>query len=99
MKRRVLFVGLAVTIGVFPACRRKVSASQCDELLDRYADLLVAERFADAGAAAKTEERARLRDDAKHEDVFKNCTSAVQADEHACAMKVRSADAFLKCLD
>lgn len=82
-----------------PACTKKVTSKQCDELLDRFAELVVKERFADAGAAQIAEERTRERAEAKADAAFKNCPSEVQASEHACAMKATSSEALIKCLE
>jgi hypothetical protein len=81
------------------ACTKKVTAKQCDELLDRLAELVVKERLPDAGADAIAEERARERAEAKADAAFKNCPSEVQASEHACAMKATSSEALIKCLE
>jgi hypothetical protein len=80
-------------------CRKKVSAKQCEELLDRFSELVVKERFPDAGPDVLEAERARERTEAKSDDAFKNCTSEVQADEHACAMKAGTPTALIKCLE
>ena len=85
-------------IGV-SGCRKKVSQKQCDELLDRFSELVVKERFPDAGAQVLADERARERTEAKGDDAFKNCTSEVQVDEHACAMKAPTPTALIKCLE
>lgn len=95
-----LLVLLAVlfTLGA-SGCRKKVSAKQCDELLERFSELVVKERFPDAGPEVVAAERARERNEAKSDDAFKNCTSEVQAEEHACAMKAPSPEALIKCLE
>lgn len=80
-------------------CRKKVSAKQCDELLERFSELVVKERFPDAGPEVVAAERARERNEAKSDDAFKNCTSEVQVDEHTCAMKAPSPEALIKCLE
>ncbi len=80
-------------------CRKKASQKQCDELLDRFAELVVKERFADAGAAEIAKERERERGEAKADPSFKNCTSEVQTDEYACALKAPTSDAMIKCLE
>jgi hypothetical protein len=80
-------------------CRKKVSAQQCDELLDRFAELVVTERFPDAGADVIAAERTRERQEAKAADELKNCASQVQASEHACAMKAQTSEALIKCLE
>lgn len=86
----------AVLLG---GCKKKISQAQCDEIVDHFAELVVRERFADAGPEAIAAERARERQEAKHADEFKNCASEVQASEHECAMKAQSSDAVIKCLE
>ncbi len=96
----VLLVAAGVlSFGSAVSCRKKVSQKQCDELLDRFSELVVKERMPDAGAEALAAERVRERSEAKSDDAFKNCTSEVQADEHACAMKAASSEALIKCLE
>ena len=95
----VLLVASIATVGVSASCRKKVSQKQCDELLDRFSELVVKERMPDAGAEALAAERVRERGEAKSDDAFKNCTSEVQLDEHACAMKAASSEALIKCLE
>ena len=89
----VVMLGLVTT-----ACRRKASSKQCDELIDRFAELVVKEHFPDAGAAVINAERQRERAEAQG-DPFKNCTSEVQLAEHACAMKATSSEAMIHCLE
>ncbi|HVJ88704.1 MAG TPA: hypothetical protein VM580_02805 [Labilithrix sp.] len=83
----------------FAGCAKKISQAECDQLLDHFAELVVKERFADAGPDVIEAERARERQEAKRADEFKNCTSEVQAKEHDCAMKAQSSDALIKCLE
>lgn len=102
--RRASATGLFLVAGLtafgsLASCTKKVSQAQCDELLDRFAGLVVKERMPDAGADTLAAERTRERSEAKSDDAFKNCTSEVQADEHACAMKATSSEALLKCLE
>ena len=101
MRARRILVLLAIlaTFGSTMSCRKKVSQKQCDELLDRFSELVVKERMPDAGAEALAAERVRERSEAKGDDAFKNCTSEVQVDEHACAMKAASSEALIKCLE
>jgi len=94
----LLLVASLAAVGMVTSCKRKVSEQQCDELLDRFAELVVKERFPDAGLEVIATERLRERGEAKG-DEFKNCTSQVQADEYACAMKATSSEALIKCLE
>ena len=95
----LLLVASLASFGSMLSCRKKVSQKQCDELLDRFSELVVKERMPDAGAEALAAERVRERGEAKSDDAFKNCTSEVQLDEHACAMKAASSEALIKCLE
>jgi len=81
------------------ACKKKASSSECDALLDHFAELVVKERFPDAGAEVVAKERAREREEAKAADELKNCTSEVTTAEHACAMKAATSEAVIKCLE
>jgi hypothetical protein len=80
-------------------CKAKVSGAQCDQLLDRYAQLVVTEKYPDASAAQIEAERGRERSEARGDDAFKNCSSEVSRAEFECAMKAATAEAFLKCLE
>jgi hypothetical protein len=92
-------VGAAAALAALAACHPKVTASQCDELIDRYAELVVTERFADASSEQIKAERQREKREARADDAFKNCSSEVSQAEFACAMRAPNADAFEKCLE
>jgi hypothetical protein len=97
--RSTLLLLLVSAILVLGGCKRKITQAQCDQLLDHFAELVVTERFADAGPDVVAAERVRERQEAKRADEFKNCTSEVQANEHDCAMKAQSSDGLIKCLE
>ncbi len=80
-------------------CKAKATAAECDRLLDRYAELVVIEKYPDAGAKDIEAERARERSEARGDDAFKNCSSEVSRAEYECAMHAATADAFEKCLE
>jgi hypothetical protein len=80
-------------------CRPKVSATQCDQLLDRYAQLVVSENFSDASAEQIRSERDREKSEARTDDAFKNCSSEVSRAEFDCAMRALNANAFEKCVE
>jgi hypothetical protein len=92
-------IGMAAALAFAGACRPKVTATQCDQLLDRYAELVVLEKFPDASVEQIHSERERERAEARGDDAFKNCRSEVSASEFDCAMRAKSADALEKCLD
>jgi hypothetical protein len=97
---RVLsFAALACALSASWDCKPKASAAQCDQLLERYAALVVTSRFPDASAAQIEAEREREKREARTDDAFKNCSSQVSQAEFDCAMRATSADAFEKCLE
>lgn len=87
---------MVAALALFPtSCHKKVSNKQCDELLDRFIELVAKEQMPDASA----EKKALVRSEAKADVAFKNCPSEVQPDEFACAMKAEHSDGLLKCLE
>lgn len=90
---------LAVLAVLSGGCKRKISQAECDQLIDHFAALVVMERYADAGPEEIAAERARERREAKNANEFRSCTTAVQSNEHECAMKAQSSDALIKCLE
>jgi hypothetical protein len=90
---------LCLLVPAAASCKRMATRSQCDALIDRYAQLVVAESFADASAAQVQSERERERNEARGDDAFKNCSSEVSQKELDCAMHAAKADAFEKCLE
>jgi hypothetical protein len=89
----------ALVCALSTSCKPKASAAQCDQLLERYAALVVTARFPDASAAQIEAEREREKREARTDDAFKNCSSQVSQAEFDCAMRAASADAFEKCLE
>ena len=94
----LLASALVMTSALTLGCNRKVSQPQCDQLIEHFAELVVKEHFPDAGPEVVTAERAREREEAKG-DELRNCTSEVQASEHACAMKAQTSEGVIKCLE
>jgi len=81
------------------SCKTKATPAQCDQLIDRYAALVVREKYPDAGPAEIDAERTREKSEAHADDAFKNCSSQVSQSELECALRSTTADAFLKCLE
>ena len=92
-------VKAAMALTCLLGCKAKASATQCDQLLDRFALLVVTERTADASADQIKAEREREKSEARGDDAFKNCSSEVSQAEFECAMKAPNADALEKCLE
>lgn len=94
-----VWTAAAITLAAVGSCKPKASGAQCDQLLERYAALVVTERFADAGQDQIKAEREREKREARGDDAFKNCSSEVSQAEFECAMHAPSADAVEKCLE
>ena len=90
---------IALALVSVVSCKPKATGAQCDQLLERYAQLVVTERFADASADQIKAEREREKSEARGDDAFKNCSSEVSQTEFDCAMRAQSADAVEKCLE
>jgi hypothetical protein len=90
-----LFAATLSVASLAPACHKKVSAKQCEEMLDRFIELSAKEQMPDASA----EKKAQVRSDAKADEAFKNCTTEVQPKEYECAMRAPTSEAMLKCLE
>lgn len=89
----------AVVLLTGAGCKKKISQTQCDELVDKFATLVVKERIKDASPEMIKAEQERERSEAKNDDSFRNCTSEVSTEDFACAMGTTTSEAFLKCLD
>lgn len=98
-RRFAALVATAAACACAGGCRPKASATQCDLLFDRYAQLVVSEKFPDASAEQIKFERERERNEARAEDALKNCSSEVSKAEFECAMRAPNADALEKCLE
>jgi hypothetical protein len=92
-------VVVAAAQALASGCKPKASSSQCDQLLERYAKLVVTEKYPDASAEQIRAEQEREKAEARGDDAFKNCSSEVSQAEFDCAMRAATADAFEKCLE
>jgi hypothetical protein len=101
MRARTLAAAALIASPVASAagCKAKANASECDDLLERYAQLVVTERYPDASAAQIKTFHDQEKREALGDDAFKNCSSEVSQREFGCAMNAPTADAFEKCLE
>ncbi len=92
-------VALLLTLPLaLSACHKKATQSQCDAILDRYAELVTKEHLPDASAEVIDVEKKREREESRGDDDFRNCTSEVEESDYQCAMKAATADALERCL-
>ena len=90
---------MTVLAGSSSGCRGRVDRAQCEELLSRFAQLVVKEKMPAASPEVLHAEQAREREEAARDDNFKNCTTELRAEEYRCAMAALTADALIKCLE
>jgi hypothetical protein len=94
---------LAAAIGVatmaLVACKERVTPAQCDELLQRFATLVVNEKMPFASAEMVRAEQQHERDESASDDNFKHCTTELRIEEYRCAVAAETSDALLKCLE
>ncbi len=96
--RAMLVLAAVAVLGSSAAgCKKKVTQTQCNELLDRYASLLMQSKPKDAAPDDLTEEK--IREEARNDDDFRNCTTELSTEDYACAMKAGTADDLVKCLE
>ncbi len=95
----VVLAATVLAAAASPACTRKASQAQCEQLIDRYASLVVTEKYPDASAAQIAAAQQDVKTEAHGDDSFKNCSSQVSASEFDCAMRATTPDALEKCLE
>ncbi len=90
---------VACTIVALSGCREKITQSQCEILVARYAQLVVREKMPTASAAQIREEQKHVRDESAGDENFRNCTTEVRPSEYKCAMAAQTSNAIEKCLE
>jgi hypothetical protein len=98
---RGLLLALALAVPLFgaPACRQKVTRAQCDELVSRYAELVIRDKMPNAPQDLVKEQQGRVREEARGDEGFRNCTTEVGPREFECAMSAATPEAIEKCLE
>ncbi len=89
----------ACAFALLQGCKPKATTSECDALIERYAQLVVTETFPDAGPEVVRKEQEREKAEARGTDSLKNCSSEVSRAEMDCAMRATTTTAFEKCLE
>ena len=72
--------------------------AECDALLDRYVDKLVASDRPGTPASEIVELQRQAREKAKDDPAFKDCRSAVSRKKFECAMAAETVDRMEICL-
>ncbi|MDP9034802.1 MAG: hypothetical protein M3O50_08335 [Myxococcota bacterium] len=99
MSLRAAALWWSIACACCAGCKPKASSAECDALVERYASLVVKERFPDASTAQVKSEQEREKREAQAEDGLKNCSSDVSRSELECAMHAATTDVLEKCLE
>lgn len=79
-------------------CRKPVTEQECNELLDRYVELLVRSDRPGTSSSEIVKMQAEARTKAKTDPAFVHCTSEVSRSQFDCAMQAANADVLEQCL-
>ena len=79
-------------------CGKRPSAAECDELLDKYVELLLLEDRPGASAAEIMRVRQEARRKAQTDPAFHECSARVSRRSFECAMQAADANRLEQCL-
>jgi hypothetical protein len=94
MRRAALCVGVLLATG----CGKRLQASECDQLLDHYVELLLRDDRpkSSAGEVVRLQQEARKK--AERDPAFLECRERVSRRAFACAMDAQDANKLEQCL-
>jgi hypothetical protein len=96
---RGLWCSAILALAGASGCRERVTAPQCEALLAHYAELVVRDKMPGATDELIRSEQKLVREEAKSDEGFRNCTTEVGPREYACAMAAATPEAVEKCLE
>jgi hypothetical protein len=83
---------------IVAGCSKTVTPSECTQLLDRYAELLLRSDRKDLAAEGRLRLRKEARLRATEDPDFGRCGKRVSRRQFECAMKAGSVDEMERCL-
>jgi hypothetical protein len=95
------FVGALATTG----CGGKASKQDCEQMLDKYLDMVMAEEPdadklpADQKKAVRDMKRAVRKAEPSYQKVFSQCEAEITKKEYRCAMAAGNANVWESCID
>lgn len=93
--KRTAWLGVALLLG---GCGKRLEASECEQLLDHYVELLLRDDRpkSSAGEVLRLQQEARKK--AEHDPAFSQCSSRVSRKSFECAMDAQDANRLEQCL-
>ena len=79
-------------------CKKPVTEQECNELLDRYVELLIRSDRPGTSAGEIVKLQAEARTKAAADPAFVHCTREVSRSQFECAMQAANADVLEQCL-
>lgn len=97
LKRRTAAVSVTLAL-LAPACSQPVTHEECDQLLDKYTELLTRERNREVTEEELIRVRQAARDKAAGSREFTKCGSKLSRRQYACAMRAPTVDDIERCM-
>jgi hypothetical protein len=98
MRRAALLTSAAALLSVLVGCGRALSREECDQLLDRYVELLVRSDLPDTKPEQVLQMQREARQKARRDPAFSRCKDEVSRSAFECAMHAENADRLEQCL-
>jgi hypothetical protein len=95
----------ALSLLLVAACQKKIQPDECDKMLDRYIDMVVAADPAtknlppEQASAVREMKKAVKKAEASYSHVQTKCASDVTRKEYDCAMAAKNADEWEACIE
>lgn len=80
------------------ACSESLSSVECETLLDRYVDLLVASDRPGTTDGELVRLKALARERASRDPAFQRCSSRISRNQFDCAMRAENVDRLEQCM-
>jgi hypothetical protein len=90
---------------LFCACSKKIQPHECEQMLDRYIDMIAladpaaANLPPDQAAAAREMKRTLKKAEARYTHAQAQCESDVSRKEYECAMAAKNPDEWEACIE
>jgi hypothetical protein len=104
-RRAALFFLIALASSRLVACQKKIQPEECNIMLDRYIDMVVAADPATKNlppgqaSAVREMKKAVKKAEASYVRVQSQCASEVTRKEYDCAMAAKNADEWEACIE